>query len=123
MYMLSGPPFRVDPDDPQCVLDRGGEQVELMGSSREILAELATQPQWQDTEVAYVSRTEYPQWANACLKAATGIAFKDMLFFDNESWNIKVSRLGVVSIYTPHGMTSDNWEYGLAEFRKKASQQ
>lgn len=51
MYMLSGPPFRVDPDDPQCVLDRRGEQVELMGSSREILAELATQPQWQNTEV------------------------------------------------------------------------
>ncbi|KAL6785181.1 hypothetical protein ACKKBG_A02770 [Auxenochlorella protothecoides x Auxenochlorella symbiontica] len=135
MYMLSGPPFRVDPDDPQCVLDRGGEQVELMGSSREILAELATQPQWQDTEVAYVSRTEYPQWANACLKlfkvcgahtmhsmasireiyvgskvthfkriqAATGIAFKDMLFFDNESWNIKVGEGGGLDRFLQEG--------------------
>lgn len=28
------------------------------------------------------------------IQAATGIAFKDMLFFDNESWNIKVGEGG-----------------------------
>lgn len=51
MYELSGPPFRVASTSPDCVQDRRGEVVELMGCSRQVLAELATQPQWKDAEV------------------------------------------------------------------------
>lgn len=40
---------------PDCVQDRRGEVVELMGCSRQVLAELATQPQWKDTEVGSVA--------------------------------------------------------------------
>ncbi|KAK2079945.1 hypothetical protein QBZ16_002340 [Prototheca wickerhamii] len=153
MYELSGPPFKVDPKDGECLVDRRGEQIQLMGASRKILSELANDARWQDTQVAYVSRTEYPQWANSCLKLfrigerssmhklaevkeiypgsklthfrrihnQTGIEYGDMLFFDNESWNIKeVSRLGVVCVYTPDGMTDHVWQQGLADFAKAA---
>lgn len=39
-----------------------------MGASRKILQELATEQKWRGTTVAYVSRTDYPSWANSCLK-------------------------------------------------------
>lgn len=69
MYELSGAPFRPDPKAPTTrVVDRAGEVVTLMGDSREILRELAEEEAWKDAEVAYVSRTEYPEWADACLK-------------------------------------------------------
>lgn len=42
-----------------------------MGSSREILKELATQDKWSDTIVAYVSRCDEPAWASSCLKLFT----------------------------------------------------
>ena len=45
-----------------------------------------------------------------------------MLFFDNERWNIgEVSKLGVVSIHCPDGMTRDIWEEGLVTFRQNAA--
>ena len=68
MYELFGPPFKVDKKNPKCVVDGSGERVSLMGASRQILEELATEERWQNTTVAYVSRTEYPQWAATCLK-------------------------------------------------------
>ncbi|KAG2488485.1 hypothetical protein HYH03_012989 [Edaphochlamys debaryana] len=69
MYMLDGgAPFRRDPKT-GAVYDRRNEQIELMGASEAVLRELATDPKWADTEVAYVSRTEYPEWAIPCLKA------------------------------------------------------
>lgn len=37
------------------------------------------------------------------IQAATGIAFKDMLFFDNESWNIKVGEGGGLDRFLQEG--------------------
>lgn len=40
-----------------------------------------------------------------------------MLFFDNERRNVQsVSKLGVVSVFTPDGMTEELWQHGLAAF-------
>ncbi|KDD76075.1 acid phosphatase [Helicosporidium sp. ATCC 50920] len=157
MYELAGPPFRPAPGKSRqgkCVevVDRSGEHICLMGDSFEILKELAQSAQWQDTEIAYVSRTEYPAWADACLKSfaiecgprmhdiaahheiypgsklthfrrlheRTGINYKDMLFFDNESWNIKeVAQLGVTCVHTPRGMTWASWQEGLDRHSKQ----
>lgn len=67
MYMLSGgAPFKRSTTG--AVYDSAGEQVKLMGASFNILKELATNPVWKDTKVAYVSRTEYPEWALPCMK-------------------------------------------------------
>lgn len=85
------------------------------------------------------------------IKESTGIEYSDMLFFDNENWNIKakrlvnccgpctlrvhpacllpfsrnvflspqeVSRLGVVCVYTPDGMTNKAWREGLDAFAR-----
>ena len=51
------------------------------------------------------------------LKERTGVDFKEMLFFDNESSNIQsVSKLGVCSVYCPDGMTEEIWRRGLREY-------
>ena len=51
------------------------------------------------------------------LQRETNVAFEDMLFFDNESGNIRtVGALGVPSIYCPDGMTQNIWEEGLRTF-------
>eukprot|EP00298_Acanthocystis_sp_HF-20_P002100 c12559_g1_i1.p1 GENE.c12559_g1_i1~~c12559_g1_i1.p1 ORF type:complete len:184 (-),score=78.63 c12559_g1_i1:31-582(-) len=48
---------------------------------------------------------------------ASGVKYEDMLFFDDDSWNIsEVSKLGVVSVLTPSGMTMDKWEKGMQMF-------
>ena len=53
------------------------------------------------------------------LKEKSGVPFEEMLFFDNESRNVReVSTLGVCCIYTPAGMTVENWREGLAEFEE-----
>ena len=45
------------------------------------------------------------------LHAATKIPYEDMVFFDNENWNIRsVSKLGVKCIYTPDGMQKRHWD-------------
>lgn len=153
MYELYGPPFKVDKKDPDYVLDGSGDRVELLGASREILRELATDERWRDTTVAYVSRTEYPRWAESCLRLfsvaegismhdvgqeqeiypgtktkhfrrileRTGILPEEMLFFDNEQWNvIDVAPMGIVSIHTPKGMTREMWKAGLEAFAAAA---
>jgi magnesium-dependent phosphatase 1 len=41
-----------------------------------------------------------------------------MLFFDNESGNIRdVASLGVKCVYCPDGMTAKMWEKGLSLFK------
>ena len=51
------------------------------------------------------------------LHKKTGIPYEDMVFFDNEHWNIKqVAKLGVKSIYTPDGMMKKHWEEAKREF-------
>ncbi|ETW00843.1 magnesium-dependent phosphatase-1 [Aphanomyces invadans] len=50
----------------------------------------------------------------------SGVAFSDMLFFDNEYSNIRdISAIGVTSIYCPDGLTWDVWEQGMAAFQCK----
>ena len=57
------------------------------------------------------------------LRERTGIEFSEMLFFDNESGNIRsVSRLGVCSVYCPDGMTEQIWEQGIKEWRQQKQQ-
>ena len=47
----------------------------------------------------------------------TGIPFQEMLFFDDDPTNIRdVSKLGVTSILTPHGVTAEKWAEGLQHF-------
>ncbi|WPT16085.1 Magnesium-dependent phosphatase 1 [Picochlorum sp. SENEW3] len=133
------------------VLDEYGSCLRLMGDSEEILSELMDGEMWDNTLVAYVSRTTEIESAHLCLRhvtvassgttmedighhseifpgckvhhfrnlsQATGIAFEDMLFFDNERRNTAdVSKgLGVTSVYTPYGMTRSAWEIGLRAF-------
>lgn len=84
MYELSGPPFKPDPKSPKHVIDRTGERIKLMGASQAILAELTTDEKWRDTEVAFVSRTEYPQWAQSCLrlfKITDGVSMDDVAIY------------------------------------------
>ncbi|GIM16010.1 hypothetical protein Vretimale_18696 [Volvox reticuliferus] len=154
MYMLDGgAPFRRDKSG--AVFDKRNERIELMGATTEVLKELATDPRWAQTEVAYVSRTEYPEWAIPCLKTflvteeakhgktksmydmssyqeiypgsklthfraihnKSGIPYEDMLFYDNERWNItECAKLGITCVYTPRGLTREAWDRGLMDF-------
>ena len=51
------------------------------------------------------------------LQRKTGLAYDEMLFFDNERWNItEVGRLGVRCVYTPGGMTEQHWAEGVRMF-------
>lgn len=55
------------------------------------------------------------------LSEASGVRFEDMLFLDNERWNItEVSKLGVLSVYCPNGLTAHEWERALKEWAKRA---
>jgi magnesium-dependent phosphatase 1 len=153
MYELTGgAPFRRDANGR--VWDAAGTEIKLMGASRSILTTLSTESKFAGVQVAYVSRTEYPEWAVPCLKTfmidetsersmfdvssyheiypgckrrhfkqikeKSGISFAEMLFFDNEFGNIRdCSNIGIVSIYTPNGMTADKWEEGLREFARQ----
>ena len=50
----------------------------------------------------------------------SGIDYADMMFFDNEYYNIDtVSPLGVTCIYCPDGMTWKHWEQGIKAFQNK----
>ncbi|CAL1125852.1 unnamed protein product [Cladocopium goreaui] len=53
------------------------------------------------------------------LSEKTGIAFEDMLFFDDDPYNIQdVSRLGVTCVETPEGVTKEAWEEGAPMVRR-----
>ncbi|CAE7231172.1 MDP1 [Symbiodinium pilosum] len=67
-------------------------------------------------EIAFSSKREHFKR----LAAKTGVAFEDMLFFDDDPSNIQdVSRLGVTCIETPDGVTAEAWEEGLKQFSKR----
>jgi len=56
------------------------------------------------------------------IRDASGIAYQDMLFFDNEMRNCRdVSKLGVTCVYTPDGMTERTWQQGLTDFAQSAA--
>jgi magnesium-dependent phosphatase 1 len=51
------------------------------------------------------------------LHEKTKIPYENMVFFDNEDWNImNVSKLGVTSIHTENGMHKDHWEEAKRAF-------
>lgn len=55
-------------------------QVRLMGASHDILREVVTSERFQQTEIAMVSRCDYPPWAAACMRlfeAAPGVTLAD----------------------------------------------
>ena len=66
MYLLDGSPQEATSRN--TVTTSGRDEVYLMRDSYSILNELATKPEWQDTWVAYVSRTTEVRWAKKCLK-------------------------------------------------------
>ena len=56
MYMLNGgAPFRRDSTG--AVYDAAGERIKLLGDTMKIFSQITTQPEWADTQIAYVSRT------------------------------------------------------------------
>eukprot|EP00123_Amoebidium_parasiticum_P006444 comp17394_c0_seq1/m.16721 comp17394_c0_seq1/g.16721 ORF comp17394_c0_seq1/g.16721 comp17394_c0_seq1/m.16721 type:complete len:192 (-) comp17394_c0_seq1:100-675(-) len=53
------------------------------------------------------------------LHEKTGVAYNDIIFYDNEMGNIRnVSQLGVVCVYTPDGLTGQMWQKGLKDWAK-----
>ena len=51
------------------------------------------------------------------IREATGLAFEDMVFFDNEYGNCRdISSMGVTVGYCPEGVTSDVYQAAMAAF-------
>jgi len=53
------------------------------------------------------------------LHTKTGIAYEDMLFFDDESRNKEVEKLGVTFILVQQGMNNAAFNRGLEEWRRR----
>ena len=53
------------------------------------------------------------------LKSVSGVEYEDMLFFDNEWYNIReVGELGVTCIHCPDGLSLEQFERGLDAFHQ-----
>ena len=50
------------------VKDRGNTTVEIMADLREILQEIKSQPQWNQTKFAVASSCDEPSWARECIR-------------------------------------------------------
>ncbi|KAJ8598884.1 hypothetical protein CTAYLR_009973 [Chrysophaeum taylorii] len=148
MYMLgSGSPFRVT-DDPDVVVSSGGERVRLYSGVRDAWHELRAAgtpvgvasrcdvPSWAcellrtyrvgDTTMADVAGDLVEIYKGSkkkhfkALGKKTEIPFEDMLFFDDDPWNIsEVSQLGVTCVLTPEGITRAVYEKAMADFRRR----
>ncbi|RLN06889.1 hypothetical protein BBJ28_00001994 [Nothophytophthora sp. Chile5] len=58
------------------------------------------------------------------LKKDSGVAYEDMLFFDNEYGNVAdIQRLGVTCAYCPQGLTEGSWLQGMEAFQEAKQQQ
>ncbi len=95
--------------------------------------------------MALASRTDQPDWARelialldidhrfayheiypssklrhfAALQSDSGAEFEQMLFFDDELWNIhEVSTLGVTCIHVPDGFGMELFERGVQAWRE-----
>ncbi|OQR95220.1 hypothetical protein ACHHYP_00213 [Achlya hypogyna] len=56
------------------------------------------------------------------LQEDSGVAYEDMLFFDNEHYNIvNVQELGVVCAYCPDGLNLAVWKEGMERFQTRAA--
>ena len=51
------------------------------------------------------------------ISSKTGVALKDMIFFDNEYGNCRtVAGIGVTVLYTPDGVTRKGFEEAMEKF-------
>ncbi|KJA16775.1 hypothetical protein HYPSUDRAFT_1105438 [Hypholoma sublateritium FD-334 SS-4] len=55
------------------------------------------------------------------LHERTGIPYAQMLFFDDESRNAEVEKLGVTFVHVPRGMTLETFEQGMREWGRRRS--
>ena len=53
---------------PSNVKDRGNTTVEIMADLREILQEVKSEPQWNQTKFAVASSCDEPSWARECIR-------------------------------------------------------
>ena len=68
MFLMNGPPFKQHKKMPHAVVDRGGDVNRLTSGSLLALRHL-TSPEWHGSvQLAAVSRTSYPEWAQECLE-------------------------------------------------------
>lgn len=127
------PPFRRNQNQ---VLDHRGNRVKLYPDVIQILDRLDD----LGIPMAIASRTHEPEWASelltlfgiiqrfefseiypeakfshfASIHADSGIAYADILFFDDEQRNIRdISSLGVRSVLVPNGMNMQLLELAL----------
>lgn len=140
MYELwggGGSPFTVVSAD--VLLDRARRLVRLFPGVRKAL-EFAVENQ---VLACVASSTDEPAWARECMDkfgltsafthvaihkgskkthlreifARTKIPFEDVLFLDNEYYNIEsVKELGVVCAHVEEGLTAEAWERALRVF-------
>lgn len=130
------PPFA---RDGQRIVDRTQRHVRLYEDVPEIFAHCDR----QQIPIAAASRTEQPKWARellellevsdrfafaeiypasklrhfAALQKDSGLAYEEMLFFDDEMRNIReVSELGVSCIFVPEGIHARLFQESLASF-------
>lgn len=130
------PPFRADG---RRIEDSGGRLVRLYDDVHEILSHCDDHA----ISIALASRTGQPTWARdllqhldithrftfaeiypssklrhfAALQKASGLAYEEMLFFDDEMRNIEeVSGLGVTSVFVDDGLTAELFHARLGEF-------
>lgn len=70
MYMLwgGGSPFKVKGDGKSELVDVSNRSVTLLGVSGSILHQLKHDEKWSNTKVAWVSKTDEPEWALECLQ-------------------------------------------------------
>ena len=63
----AGAPFTPSDEDPNVLLTKRGEPVQLLGNVRDVMRELHTDPKWEDTLICVSSRTDQPDWARELL--------------------------------------------------------
>ena len=152
LYQLSsGPPFTVSSDG--CVITRRGERMELFPAARKSLRELADnnvpiaiasragEVEWAEEIMRLMRVDEKRTMADVIGEAPvviqggsktrhlkhiahlSGVALRDMLFFDNERTNIQeVDKLGVTCVHCPRGMTDDVFRDGIALHQQRVSE-
>jgi magnesium-dependent phosphatase 1 len=130
------PPFR---KRQQRIEDRNGRRIRLYDDVLAILDHCDA----QRLPMALASRTEQPAWAReliehleitrrfrhaeiypaskqrhfAALRDCSGIEYDHMLFFDDETRNIReVGELGVTAIFVEHGLTRSLFDESLRRY-------
>ncbi|XP_006812625.1 magnesium-dependent phosphatase 1-like [Saccoglossus kowalevskii] len=138
------PPFQKTSDGK--VVDSNNDVMRIHKDVPAILKQI----QDREIQIAAASRTDYPTGAKTLLKLydidqyfnykeiypgckrkhfekfhkASGVAYEDMLFFDDEARNIRdISKIGVTSIYVDYtvGLTVKVLEEGLQKHSEKKS--